>query len=315
MFHFPPVQTDYAIYLFDNGEKNMVASMLRYAEESDRDRLDRLDFQIVFAGVSVDAIAEEPFCHYPDKLLTYTQLGVTESIDRHWKRSQRVSEVSLDALCSIQVRKRALVSVSCGLFGQVVERYLAKDVDVLVLRDNPNPAGETDYFVVADQVQRLARHVLVPSEAAATADSLLQAKTTIIGHAPTEEWVSVATTIDRKAVLDRLGLQEDRPIVVYAGVYGDSYPKSFQRFLDLVVDPSVQALSPQVLVVPHPRFKGADEEPLCVGSPGVRIVGSFFEEPSRKIATVEALVIADVVVTADPTSTIVIQRELRITTL
>lgn len=28
-----PIETDYAIFLFDNGEKNMVASMLKYVEE------------------------------------------------------------------------------------------------------------------------------------------------------------------------------------------------------------------------------------------------------------------------------------------
>src|ERR1700733_15822544 len=87
-----PVQTDYAIFLFDNGEKNMVASMLKYAEENDREALQNLDFRIVFMGASIDAMGKEPFCHYPEKLIHYKQLGIGETIDHHWKRDGRLKQ-------------------------------------------------------------------------------------------------------------------------------------------------------------------------------------------------------------------------------
>ena len=50
-----PIQTDYAIFLFDNGEKNIVASMLNYAEQHDKAILDAMDFRIVFMGAAIDA--------------------------------------------------------------------------------------------------------------------------------------------------------------------------------------------------------------------------------------------------------------------
>jgi hypothetical protein len=39
------MRTDYAIFLFDNGDKNMVASMLNYAQKQDASVLDHLDFR------------------------------------------------------------------------------------------------------------------------------------------------------------------------------------------------------------------------------------------------------------------------------
>src|SRR5437868_2316858 len=80
-----PIRTDHAIFLFDNGEKNMVASMLNYAREHDREALDHLDFRIIFMGASTDAMSKEPFCHYPDKLIHYKHLGIVETIDHTWK--------------------------------------------------------------------------------------------------------------------------------------------------------------------------------------------------------------------------------------
>src|SRR5690349_24216494 len=98
MLFSEPIQTDYAIFLFDNGDKNMIASMLRHAEENAKSTLDALDFRIIFMGASIDAMHTEPFCRYPGKLVHYKQLGIEETIDRHWKRDKQLEHVSLSQL-------------------------------------------------------------------------------------------------------------------------------------------------------------------------------------------------------------------------
>ncbi len=288
----------------------MVASMIRYAEERDPSRLANLDFRIVLMGAASDAASQEPFCHYPDKLLTLEELGVAERVDCHWRRADGISCASLDALCShLLVRKRALVPVSCGIFAQVVDRYNKEGMaEALVLRDNPNPGGDTDYFAVADQVQKRAQRVLVPSDAAAKAASLLGTEVMVVGHGPTDEWLRVVAGVDGEQVMRRLKLDGQRTLLVYAGAYGDFYEPSLRRFLDLMAHESVQALKPQVLILPHPRFQGRIEAPICsCYQEKIRIMGPFFQDSPQYMTMREALAIADLVVTADATSTIVIQ--------
>ncbi len=65
------------------------------------------------------------------------------------------------------------------------------------------------------------------------------------------------------------------------------------------------------MLVPHPRYKGIVEADVCKNLQRkfshLRIVGDFVDDPENRAKTVEALTIADVVVTADAASTIVYQ--------
>ncbi len=303
-----PIHTDYTIFLFDNGDKNMIASMLTYAEKNDKSTLDNLDFRIVFMGASIDAMTKAPFSHYPEKMIHYKQLGIEETIDHQWKRDRRLKCASLDYLeKGINSRKKIWVGVSCSIFEQIAQRYQERSsIEVVAIRDNPSPDGDTDYFKVAQEVQNAANKIAVPSKAISDRYDPSHKKTVVIGHAPIEEWQQEAQRIDRDAIIKQLELNPDLPIIVYAGVYGDFYPACFEKFLDSIPDKNVQ-----VLIVPHPRYKGAIEIASCAKLkrtfPYFKIVGEFIEDPSRKIKTVEALAIADVIVTADATSTVVFQ--------
>src|ERR1700722_14580472 len=132
------IQTDYAIFLFDNGDKNMIGSMLSYARQRDPFTLEHLDFRIIFMGASLDAMSKEPFCHYPDKLLHYKQLGFEEVIDHTWKRDREINQTSVARLAqNLHVQKKVWVGVSCLIFEQILHYYQDNtDVEVVALRDN-----------------------------------------------------------------------------------------------------------------------------------------------------------------------------------
>ncbi|MBI3236864.1 MAG: hypothetical protein HYZ48_04100 [Chlamydiales bacterium] len=303
---FSSIQTDYAIFLFDNGDKNMIGSMLHYAKEHDPETLDRLNFRIIFMGASTDAISQEPFCHYPDKLIHYKDLKLEETIDNTWKRDQKLSPGSIQKLCqSIDVQKKVWVGVSCSIFEQILLHYQDK-LEALALRDNPSPDGDTDYFRVADQIQSIANKVAVPSKAISAKLDPLHQKITVIGHGPIEDWCRLSDHLNREKIIERLGLNPQLPIIVYAGVYGDFYENSFQMFLDLIPNEPVQ-----ILIVPHPRYKGILEKKLCAkfksNLPRLAIIGEFEICPTKNAKTLEALHIADAIFTADATSTVVFQ--------
>jgi hypothetical protein len=303
-----PIQTDYAIFLFDNGEKNMVASMLNYARQKDAATLDHLNFRIVFMGASTDALSKEPFCHYPDKMIHYEELGVEEVIDHSWKRDRELNQTSIKRLSEgLDIQKKVWVGVSCSIFEQLLRHYQDNtEVDVVALRDNPNPDGDTDYFLMADAIQSVANKVALPSKAAFTKLDPLHQKGVVVGHGPIEEWCDQAKSLDRGEIIERLGLNSQLPIIVYAGVYGDHYENCFKTFLELVPDEDLQ-----ILIVPHPRYKGIIEKKNCAYLKNrvakFSIIGEFEEDPTKNAKTVEALCIADAIVTADATSTIVFQ--------
>jgi len=284
----------------------MIASMLKYAEENDKSTADALDFRIIFMGASLDAMGTEPFCHYPDKLVHYKQLGIEETIDHQWKRDKQLTAESLHQLeKNLSVKKKIWVGVSCAIFEQIIRQY-QKNIEVVALRDNPSPVGDTDYFRVADAVQNAAHTIAVPSQAASNKLASPNKKLVVIGHPPIEEWQQQAESIDKDAILKKLGLNPKLPIIVYAGVYGDFYAACFEQFLD-----SIPIAQMQVLIAPHPRYKGVVERQLLevrkADCPQCTIIGEFIEDPSKKIKTVEAIAIADLIVTADATSTVVFQ--------
>lgn len=305
-FEKVPIETDYAIFLFDNGDKNMIASMLNYAEGHDRIVLQNLDFRIIFMGASVDAMGKPPFCHYPEKLIHYKQLGVEETIDHFWQRDRKLPQVSLDLLLHrFAARKKVWTGVSCTIFRQILQFYEKNSsIETSAFRDNLWWKGESDYFRVAEEVQQAASNVIVPSEMSGKGS--LSKQLIVVGHGPLEEWLSEAELLDQMEIINRLGLDPMLPIVAFSGSYGDYYQEAFEKFIAVVPDVDIQ-----IVIAPHPRFKGTVEEKvirnLSWENASFFQVGEWECNPSKKARAVEVLTVADIVVTGDATSTIVFQ--------
>src|SRR5205823_3420714 len=99
-----------------------------------------------------------------DKLVHYKQLGIQENIERNWKRDQKLNSQDLQALLNnLQVHKKVLTGVSCAIFEQLVEEF-QKNSSIIVqaLRDSLSPHGDSDYFTVADQVQKKVHYLAIP---------------------------------------------------------------------------------------------------------------------------------------------------------
>ena len=297
---FSSDQTDYAIFIFDNMDKNMIASMFNYAEKQDASLLNELNFRIVFMGPSVDGMSKEPFCHYPEKLIHYSELGIEEIIDHTWKRDRLLNQTSIENISkNLAIQKKIWVGVSCSIFGQILQYYQDNtDLEVVALRDNPNLNGNTDYFLVANNIQSKAKKVAIPSKAASENLDLSLQKIVVIGHGPVEEWCEEVKNLDKEEIILRLGLNSQLPIILYAGVYGDYYENCFKTFLELVAGKEVQ-----IVIAPHPRYKGVIEKQLCA----YPTIGEWEADPKKNAKMIELLYIADAIVTADATSTIVFQ--------
>ena len=299
------IETDQAWFLFDNGETKAVAAMLRYAAAHDAQRLADLDFRIVLSGAALDARGQEPFCHYSDRLIDFSTLGVEEQVDRFWKRDASLSSDSLQRICNaIHVRKKVFAGASCVALGQILKKYRMNHdhLRTIAYRDSISPEGITDYFPIAQQVCAQADGVFVSSEAVAQTIGL---HAVVVGHPELEEWEAFRQSTLRHQVMRQMGLpQDDRPIVLYAGVYGDHYAEDFRLFLEVAQSAFFQRWNPQVLIAPHPRHCGAVEHTLCEELASA-VSRDWLFSTQRAFSSKEALQVADVLITADPTSTMV----------
>lgn len=283
------LETDYLIVIFDNGEKNIVASMLSTLEASNETNLKNIDFKIVFMGASIDAMHDKPFSSFPEKMVHYKQLGIEEDIDRFWKRDQSLSVKSLRKLQeSIRVRKKLLVGVSCLVCKNLLETF--SEIETIALWDNPNPNGASDYFPIAREVVASASKVFVPG--IEVFQALSHPNKVITGHPSSEDWEKEALKISKVSILSSLSLDHSLPIIIFAGAYGDLYEKRLRRFLEVFPKDAMH-----LIIAPHPRFQGELESRIC---------------PSylTSLTSLEALVVADGVVVPDPTSTIVFQAKV-----
>lgn len=117
--------------------------------------------------------------------------------------------------------------------------------------------------------------------------------------------------IDTKAILQRMQLDPKKPIVLYAGTYVIDYPEMFGQFVDYVDACKDMFNHVQLLIVPHPRYKGIIEKKMVkrLDAMGIcyRIVGEYEEHHLLHIKTIEALCCSDVVITSNATATLVLQ--------
>lgn len=168
----------------------------------------------------------------------------------------------------LHVRQKVWVPVCSLEFEKILQKY--GDIETVAIRDNPSPIGTTPYFAIAERVQRAAKKVLTPQ---------------MVGHGPIDEWCEKARTLAPEKLFEKYGLDPSVPLVVFVGSYGDGYEEKLHAFL-------ASAKGKQIVLSPHPRNKGVLERQT-----GYPVIDQ----------TIEAIVMADLVVPADPTSTVVFQ--------
>jgi hypothetical protein len=314
------LQTDRAIFLFDTGETNFIACMLNYAEKYDTERLKSLDFRIILMGASLDAKHKDPFRLYPDKVISYKDLGIQELIDRNWERGQLLSDTSIAHLKkNIVITKKVWTGVSASIFRQIIELYHGHHVYCLALRDYPFVYDETTgsqyhSHIVRQEVEKVASMVALSSTFSQDEVISVNSSVSVVGHPPCEDYYEQMHTINTQAALQRIGLDPKKPIILYAGTYQTDYPEMFDQFLQYLEAYKHTLHQIQLLIVPHPRYKGIVEKKMSkrLDDMGIcyRIVGEYEENPLFYIKTIEAVCCSNLVITSNATATLVLQANI-----
>lgn len=306
--------TDYAIFLFDPGETNYIASILAYATQHEKQQLDSLDFKIIYMGAACDSMAEPPFSLFSDKLIHIQEFGLQESIDRNGARNTFLSNASINRIKKmLTIKKTICTGCSIEVFAQIINAY--PGINSIAIRDYPfiynqEISSQKMSYEVACSVSSKATHVVVPSKLARDEMAHLDSKVCVIGHPQTEDFCTLQSHIAVANVMERMHLDPTQPIVMYAGSYGPSYKDDFTRFISFACQAQSLFMNIQLLILPHPRYQCKIEQdtiyPLEQAQIPARIVEHSESSSLQYMTTMEALSCADVLITQNPTSTMVL---------
>ncbi|OED41961.1 hypothetical protein ACH42_12650 [Endozoicomonas sp. (ex Bugula neritina AB1)] len=113
----------------------------------------------------------------------------------------------------------------------------------------------------------------------------MQAKVVVTGQPALEGWNQVFQNADRAALRNHLGISHSQKIIVFSGGYDDTYPASFELFMQAT------QLSPDTLflVTHHPKYSGELETKIITkySNGNVRLIknGTFSTTELSTIAS------------------------------
>lgn len=260
--------------LQDAGETQALLPVIEECEKK------RESFLILTGGVATEIVAKKP--SLKKKTISFSQLGIQESVDKSWKREERLSYCSLAKIAACLQTARVITGVAFELQGQLLATYQQENTPTYAYWDNINPDGEDPYFSTAKKVAQIADHLMVPST------TFLEAypHATVVGQPAMEAWKEELKQIDTTAVRSKIPFPTTDKTIVFIGGYGKEYDEAIELFLS----GADQLLGYTIFIAPHPKTGGVVENEKLQNQtlPHVHVI-----DPSWGISSMEAAALAD----------------------
>jgi hypothetical protein len=240
-------------------------------------------FLILTGGQATETLSKK--IALKDKTISYTQLGISEIVDKTWKRDAKISDSSLKKIEAEIETKQVLSGVAFELQGQLLESFKKFECKTFAYWDNINYEGVNPYFQTAAKVAKIADRLLVPSKAFANA----YPQGEVVGQPSYELWKQQLSGIRPASVTAKLPFPLKTPVIVFIGGYGRDYDEALRKFLGYARDLKGYT----ILITYHPKMEGKVEREELQKQP---IGHTHLLESSWNISSCEAIAIADYVV-------------------
>lgn len=268
---------DTLFILQDAGETNALLPVIEKCAQNNE------NFLILTGGQATETLSNK--MALKDKTLSFAQLGVSEQIDKSWKRDDKISDVSLKKIETELEPKQVVSGVAFELHGQLLEIYKASKSKTFAYWDNINYEGTDPYFKAAQKVAKVADQLLVPSKAFQNA----YPQSEVVGQPSYELWKKQLSGIRPSSVTAKLPFSAKSPSIVFIGGYGHDYDEALRLFLSM----ASKLKGYTILITYHPKMEGKveREELKKYDLPHVHLL-----ESSWHVSTMEAIAIADHVI-------------------
>lgn len=196
---------DTVFILQDAGETNALLPVLeKYAQNND-------NFLILTAGQATETLSQK--ISLKNKTLSFDQLGISETIDKTWKRDEKISDESVKKITDEIEAKKVVSGVAFELHGQLLDAFKARKSRTFAYWDNINLEGTDPYFQTAQIVAKSPDHLLVPSTAFKNAFP----QADVVGHPSYELWKEQLSGIQASTVSAKLPFALKSPVIVLLG--------------------------------------------------------------------------------------------------
>jgi hypothetical protein len=268
---------DTLFILQDAGETNALLPVLeKYAQNNE-------NFLILTAGQAAETLNQK--ISLKNKTLSFAQLGISEKIDKAWKRDERISDESVNKITDEIEAKKVISGVAFELHGQLLDAFKTRKSQTFAYWDNINFEGTDPYFQTAQIVAKSPDHLLVPS----TAFKNAYPQADVVGQPSYELWKQQLSGIQASTVSAKLPFALKSPVIVFLGGTGSEYDEAFKQFLSFAGDLKRYT----ILIAPHPLLEGQVEkkelEKLAFSH--VHVIEKIWN-----ISSMEAIAIADHVI-------------------
>lgn len=254
---------DILLVLQDAGETQALLPVIEHLEKADQ------DYVILAGGVAAEQLAGR------QHVIHFSDLGVSEKIDKTWKRDQKISLESLQRITSAIQPKKVISGVAFELHGQILESFAEQGSKTFAYWDNINASGTDPYFYTAQKVAQITQTLLVPSENFKTYYPFAKC----VGQPSFEKWQETLSHLSKPS----LPYLHSGKTVVWVGGYGKEYEEAFLLFLEAAKEMNGY----NILVSFHPKMGGVFEREKIKDS-RIHLL--------TEISTLEAVALADVVI-------------------
>ena len=219
----------------------------------------------------------------------------TQSADWQRDRNAVLSENELQK--TLQYFKPTIVVTGMAhtIQAQLLDSYRREGSYTIAFYDNFEEPGDKEYVQPWLNTTTGADELFLPATYLNKNFSGLpqfkQTQLTVTGQPVLDEWAQAFRETNRSRLRQKLTLEPERQIVVFAGGYDKSYTEALQRFLEA----AKARTDLQFLITPHPRTDGSAENDAVaeMNKTGAETAHIFINRdiPTHQLATVASLMV------------------------
>lgn len=241
-----PYVVDHFFVLYDAGETNSLIPVMKKFESEGK------SFKVLVMGTAETIIKPEMF---PQQRLVLKDLDISIIVDNtNWQREQKLNSQDVLKICSQITAQTITVGTVSRVQRQVLKHY---DGEKIAFCDNFDYDVSNESYRTVKKTQNKAQIVLCPSKnlvrlLSECPLSEKPRKYKIVGKPSLEQWAKKLETVNKSAILEKLGFDKTQgPVVTFVGGYGQGY-EIINPFFDEAAA-FLQENGFQVLIQPHPK--------------------------------------------------------------
>ncbi len=268
---------DTVFILQDAGETHALLPVIEKYAQNDE------NFLILTGGQATVILSQK--IYLKGKTFSFDQLGISETIDKAWKKDEKLSEESLKKITDAVEAKKVVAGVAYELQGQLLDKFKARNSQTFAYWDNINFEGTEPYFQIAQTVAKKTDHLLVPSKLFKNA----YPEASVVGQPSYELWKQQITGIRVSTVAAKIPFPIKSPVIVLLGGAGSEYDEAFKQFLSYAKDLKGYT----ILIAALPQFEGQIEKKELEKKSRSHV---YLIEKAWNISSMEAIALADHVI-------------------